>query len=141
MGRSDEAVVELGRAVAVAERILVAHPGDVVGVARLTRSESEISGALVSKKDLAGALAHAQHGVAVAEKNADGPEPGVRLRYLGNSYTSLAYADRARGNWQDAREHAQLALDTWERSHLPEVDPRNRQLASAILAESAEHLK
>jgi tetratricopeptide (TPR) repeat protein len=141
MGRFDEAVGELSRAVAVAEGILADHPGDVVGMARLTRSETEISGALVSKKDLAGALAHAQHGLAVAQKNAGGPEPAIRLRYLANSYNALAYADRALAHWQDARNHAQSALDTWDRSGGKDVDARNRQQAAAILAESARHVK
>jgi tetratricopeptide (TPR) repeat protein len=141
MGKFDEAVSELSRAVAVSEGILAAHPGDVVGLARLTKSESELSGALVSKKDFAGALAHAQHGLVVALKNADGPELGIRLRYLGNSYDSLAYADRALGHWQAARDHAQSALDTWDRSGGKDVDTRNRQQASAILAESAKYLK
>jgi hypothetical protein len=68
-----------------------------------------------------------------------GPEQPLRTRYLGNAYYALATVDRAMGKWQNARDHAQTALDTWKQGS-PELDPKNRVQAAAILAEAAAHL-
>lgn len=141
MGRLDEALDTQQRGAAVGESMMAAHPGDINALLRITKSQMEISGILITRHDLAGALAHAQTAFAVAQKFASGPEPGLRFRNLGNASNALAAADRALGNWRDARDHAQLALDNWNRPEVKGVEPENRHQAAAILAESAAHLK
>jgi tetratricopeptide (TPR) repeat protein len=140
MGRLDEAAVELRRAIALADAILTAHPGDAPALSRLVRDEREMALILASQGDSAGALLHARRGVALAQNNVDGPEPGLRKRYLGESYYGLAAVARTLRQWPEARQNAQLAIATWSAPEVKEVDPMHLKEANAILAESAAHL-
>jgi tetratricopeptide (TPR) repeat protein len=140
MGRFNEALDELKLSTAVADATMVTHPGDTPSLGRIVRNESDSSAILISRHDLTGALTHAQRGLSVAQKYADGPEQGLRFRYLGNAYNSVAAVDRALGKWQDAHDHAQLAIDNWSRPEVKDVDPASRQQATAVLSEAASHL-
>jgi eukaryotic-like serine/threonine-protein kinase len=140
MGRLDEAIAELGRANEIADATMAVHPGDAPTLARFVRNEREIASILASRGDSAGAILHAQRGVSIAQKYLSGPEPGLRKRYLGNSYFGLASVDRTLHKWQDAHDNAERAIATWSASGAKDFDSTNRDQATAILAESAAHL-
>jgi serine/threonine protein kinase/tetratricopeptide (TPR) repeat protein len=141
MGRMDEALAAHRSVEAAATRIMDAHPGDVGMLLRITKSETEISTILLARGDLAGADAHAQKGLSLAQRYAGGPERGLRIFYLGNANFSLAEVDRARHDWAAARQHAQQALDAWNSSGANTLGSPPRQQASAILAEASGQLK
>jgi serine/threonine protein kinase/tetratricopeptide (TPR) repeat protein len=140
MGKLDEAAVELRRSIEVADAIMVAHPGDAAALSRLVRDERELAAILASRGDSAGAWAHAQRGLALAQKYLDGPEPGLRKRYLADSYFGLATIARTLHKWPEAHDNAQQAFVHWNASEVKDTDPTNRDQATAILAESAVHL-
>lgn len=140
MGRIDEAMVELRRAIELADGVLLAHPGDAPALSRVVRDEREMASILASRGDFAGANSHARRGVSIAQKYLEGPEAAIRKRYLGDSYFGLASVDRTFRKWQQAHDHAQQALANWNLPGVPDVDPGNRDQATAILTESAAHL-
>jgi hypothetical protein len=93
-----------------------------------------------SRGDSAAALSHAQRGVYIARRYLDGPEPGLRKRYLADSYFGLASIDRTFSKWQEAHDNVLQAIANWDASEVKDVDPTNREQAAVILAESAAHL-
>jgi eukaryotic-like serine/threonine-protein kinase len=140
MGRLDEAMVELRRAIELADAVMLARPGDAPALSRLVRDEREMAFILASRGDAAGAIFHAERGLSIAQKYLDGPEPGLRKRYLGDSYFSLASVDRTLHKWQEARDNALQAIAHWNLPEVTDVDPGSREQANAILTESAAHL-
>jgi hypothetical protein len=78
--------------------------------------------------------------LSIAQKYLEGPEPGLRKRYLGDAYCNFASVDRTLHKWQEAHDYAQQALATWNLPGVTDVDPTNREQANAILTESATHL-
>jgi serine/threonine protein kinase/tetratricopeptide (TPR) repeat protein len=139
MGRLDEALVELRRSLEIVDATLVTHPGDAPALSRLVTDEREIAFILASRGDSAGAIAHAQRAVSVAQKYIDGPEPGLRKRYLGDSYFGLATVDRTLNKWPEARNNAEQALAYWNLPGVTDVDPDRRDQMNAILTASAAH--
>jgi tetratricopeptide (TPR) repeat protein len=140
MGRLDEALVELRRSLEIVDATLVTHPGDAPALSRLVTDEREIASILAARGDSAGAIAHAQRAVSVAQKYIDGPEPGLRKRYLGDSYFGLATVDRTLNKWPEARDNAQRALAYWNLPGVTDVDPDRRDQMNAILTAPAAHL-
>jgi tetratricopeptide (TPR) repeat protein len=140
MGRPDEAMAALRSAQGMADSIMASHPGDVQALARTVRNEREM-GAILAYRDAAGAIFHAQRGLSIAQKYVDGPESGLRHRYLGDSYYGLASVHRVLGHWQDAHDNARFAIDAWSGPRVIDVVPENLKDANAILAESAKHIK
>jgi tetratricopeptide (TPR) repeat protein len=138
LGNADEALAEFRRSLAVADTIMAAHPGDVTALSEMVKEAELISGVLIARRDLEGAMTAAQRGFAAAQKYSDGPEHGLRLRYLGNSYLTLAVAYQAQGKWAEARDAATHAQAAWKgaitpaKSHLEQAD--------AILNAAATHL-
>jgi len=140
MGRLDEALVELRHATQIADAIMIAHPGDAPSLSRLVRDEREMAYIFVTRGDSAAALSHAQRGLSIAQKYLDGPEPGLRKRYLADSYFALASVNRSFHKWQEAHDNAQQAIDYWNTSDVKNADPSDREQATAILAESTAHI-
>jgi eukaryotic-like serine/threonine-protein kinase len=140
MGRLAEAMVELKQATAIADAIMLAHPGDAPALSRLVGDEREMANILASRGDSAGALAHAQRGLSIAQKYLHGPEPGLRKRYLADASFNLASIDRTFHKWPEAHANAQQAIVNWDASEVKDEDPTHRVQAAAILAESAAHL-
>jgi tetratricopeptide (TPR) repeat protein len=140
MGRIDEALAEFRRSVALAETMMAAHPGDINYLARIAKGERLMAETLASRHDAASALAHAQRSLSVAEKYADGPEAGIRKRYVADSHFGLAEVDRALQRWPEAQDNARQAISLWNSPEVRDADPKLRQQATAILAESAAHL-
>jgi len=140
MGRFDEALVELRRATQIADGTMAAHPGDAPALSRLVRDEREMAYIFVARGDSAAALSHAQRGLTIAQKYLDGPEPGLRKRYLADSYFALASVYRSFHKWQEAHDNAQLAIENWNASEVKNTDPSDREQATAILAESTAHM-
>jgi tetratricopeptide (TPR) repeat protein len=140
MGRLDEALVELRHATQIADATMASHPGDVTALSRLVRDEREMAQIFASRGDSAAALSHAQRGVYIARRYLDGPEGGLRKRYLADSYLGLATVDRTFGKWQEAHDNVVQAIANWNASEVKDVDPTNREQAAVILAESAAHL-
>ena len=140
MGRLDEAMTAFRHSMEIADAIMTAHPGDVTSLARLVRDERDMAAILASRGDAAAALSHAHRGLTIAQRYLDGPEPGLRKRYLADSYFGLASVDRTLRKWPEARDNAQQALNYWNASEVKDVDPTNRDQASAIIADSAAHL-
>ncbi len=134
MRRTDEAIVELRRSVDLADRLIAAHPGDINCVARIARGERLIAEILVARHESAAALPHAQRSLSVAEKNVEGPEAGIRKRYVADSHLGMAEVNRGLEKWPEAQENARQALDLWNSPEVKDVDPALRQLANAILA-------
>lgn len=140
MGRADEALIELRRSVDLAETLMAAHPGDINFLARIAKGERVMAEILASRHDSAGALAHAQRSLSVAEKYSAGPEAGIRTRYVADSHFGLAEVDRALQKWPEAQDNARQAIALWNSPEVRDVDPKLRQQATAILAESAARL-
>lgn len=140
MRRMDEALVELRRSVALSDHLLAVHPGDINAVGRIARGERLIAEILVSRHDPSAALVHAQRGLSVAENNVNGPEPGIRKRYVGSGHFGLAEVNRALEKWREAQDHARQAVSIWSSPEVKDVDPKLRQQANAILADCAAHL-
>ncbi len=140
MGRLDEAMAAIHRSLDIADQIMIAHPGDASALSRIVRDERELANILASRGDSAGAVSHAERGLSVAQKYLNGPEPGLRRRYLADSYFALASIDRKFQKWQEARDNAQQAIANWNASEVKNEDPSDREKATAILAESATHL-
>jgi tetratricopeptide (TPR) repeat protein len=140
MGKTDEAILEIRRAIQIADGIMASHPGDAPALSRIVGAEREMAFILAGRGDSAGALLHARRGVQVAKENLNGPEPGLRKRYLGDSYFGLASVHRTLHQWREAQENAQEAMSHWSAAEVKDVDSSNRQQAAAILAESAAHL-
>ena len=137
MGRGDEAIAELRRSVALADTLMAAHPGDINFTARIVRGERLIAEILVSRHDAPSALPHAQRSLAIAEKYADGPETGIRKRYLADAHFGLAEVHRGLGKWPEAEDHARQAISLWNAPEVKDADPKLRQQANAVMAESA----
>jgi serine/threonine protein kinase/tetratricopeptide (TPR) repeat protein len=135
VGRLDEAMVELRRAIETADAVMLAHPGDAPALSRLVRDEREMAFILASRGDAAAALSHAERGLSIARKYLDGPEPGLRRRYLGDSYFTLASVDRTFHKWPEARENARQAIAQWSSPGVTDTDPNTREQANAILTE------
>ncbi len=140
LGRPDEALAELRRSAATADSIMVAHPGDAPALSQLVRDAEGIADLLLARRDSAGALAEAQRVLSVARKYADGPEPGLRARYLGSAWLTVASVNRALGKWQDARDAAAQAIAAWSVPGVVLPVQSRRDQAAAILAESSAHL-
>jgi tetratricopeptide (TPR) repeat protein len=140
MGRPDDAMAQLKRATEIANAVMAGRPGDAPALSRLVGDEREMASILASQGDAAGATVHAQRGLSIAQKYLEGPEPGLRKRYLGDAYCNFASVDRTLHKWQEAHDYAQQALATWNLPGVTDVDPTNREQANAILTESATHL-
>jgi serine/threonine protein kinase len=140
MGRLDEALVELRRSIEIADAIMVTHPGDAPTLSQLIADEREVGAILASRGDAAGAIVHAGRGLSLAQKYANGPEPGLRKRYLAESYYGLASVNRTLHQWREAGENAQQAIAAWNSPEVKEVNSKHRQEAAAILADSSAHL-
>lgn len=140
MGRLDEAMVELRRSVEIADAIMLDHPGDVTALSRIVRDEREMGDILASRGDAAGALLHARRGVEIARKYLNGPEAGLRRRYVGDAYHGLAKVDRILHKWPEARDDAQQAMAFWNQPGVKDLNPETRDDTVAILRESATHL-
>jgi tetratricopeptide (TPR) repeat protein len=140
MGRIDEALAELRRSIEVADGIMVDHPGDASALSRLVADEREMASILASRGDSAGAIAHAERGLSIAKKYLDGPEPGLRKRYLADAYFGVASIDHALNKWRESRDNAEQAIANWNASEVKNVDPSHRNEATAILADAAAHL-
>ena len=141
MGRLDEAMVELKHGTDIAEATMLAHSGDAPALSRLVRGEREMASILASRGDSAGAFFHAQRCLSIARKYLEGPEAGLRQRYLGQSFLSLASVDRTFHKWPEARENARQAIAYFNAPDVRDVDPADRLQAAAILAESATDLR
>jgi tetratricopeptide (TPR) repeat protein len=141
MGRLDEAMAELRRSMEIADAMMAVHPGDASALSRLVRNERDMAAILASRGDSAAALSHAQRGLYVARRYVDGPEPGLRKRFLADAYFGLASIDRTFHKWQEARDNAQQAIANWDQSDVKDSDPGNREQAAAIVAESAAQLQ
>jgi tetratricopeptide (TPR) repeat protein len=135
LGRTDEALVELRRSVAVSEAAMAAHPGDAPTLSQLIKDEESIANILLGRHDSAGALAHAQRGLSLALKYEDGPEAALRHRYVGDASFALAVIDRALKKTPEAREAAQRSIEKWNAPGVKNVNPKNREVAAAILAD------
>jgi hypothetical protein len=109
-------------------------------LSQLIADEREVGAILASRGDAAGAIVHAGRGLSLAQKYANGPEPGLRKRYLAESYYGLASVNRTLRQWREARENAQQAIAAWNSPEVKEVNPKHRQEAAAILADSFAHL-
>jgi tetratricopeptide (TPR) repeat protein len=140
MGRFDEAIAELRRSVALADTLMAAHPGDINYLARIVRGERLIAEVLVGSHDPASALAHAQRSLSVAEKYVDGPEPGIRKRYVADAHFGVGEVDRALQKWPEAQGQVSQAISYWSSPEVKDTDPKLRQQANAILAEASAHL-
>jgi tetratricopeptide (TPR) repeat protein len=134
LGHPDEALAEYRRSIAVAGAMMAAHPGDVTAEAQIVMDHECIAGLLLARHDFAGAMAQAQEGLALAQKNANGPEPGLRVRYLGGAWLTLATVDHALGKLPEAHAAAAQALAAWNTPGVVGLTQQRRDQASAILA-------
>jgi tetratricopeptide (TPR) repeat protein/tRNA A-37 threonylcarbamoyl transferase component Bud32 len=140
MGRFDEAIVEFRRSVALADTLMAGHPGDINFLARIVRGERLIAESLVASHDPAAAVPHAQRSLSVAEEYVNGPEAGIRKRYVGDAHLGVAEVDRALQKWPEAQENAQQAISLWSSPEVTGSDPKLRQQAAAIVADASAHL-
>jgi eukaryotic-like serine/threonine-protein kinase len=131
--KTDEALAEWRRAVAVADSIMAAHPGDASTLPPLVRTEGEIAILLLSRGDSAGALAHAQRGLSISQKYANGPEPLLRVTYVGNATLVLASVHQKLGQTQLAHDEATQALAAFNTPGALAVTQQHRDQAAAIL--------
>lgn len=140
MNRPDEAMVELRRTSELIDAMMKTHPGDAPTLSRLVRNERELAGIFASRGDAAGALFHAQRGLDSARRYLDGPESGLRGRYLADAYFGMASVHHTLKHWPQARDYAQQAIAQWADAGVKDSDATYREQAAAILAESTAHL-
>jgi tetratricopeptide (TPR) repeat protein len=140
LGRPEEGLAELRRSVALADRMMAAHPGDPVALSQLVRDAEPVANLLLARHDSDGALAAAQRALSVAQKYASGPESGLRARYLGSAYLTVASVNRSLGKWPEAHDAAEHAIAAWSMPGVVAPYQQRRDQVSAILTESAAHL-
>jgi eukaryotic-like serine/threonine-protein kinase len=133
LGKTEEALAEMRRAVSVADSIMAAHPGDSQTLPQILKAEGEIANLLAARGDTAGALVHAQRNLSIAQKYANGPDPLVRVTFVGNAQLVLASVYKKMGKAQEARDAATKALAAWNSPGALGVTQQRRDQAAAIL--------